>query len=233
MLITTILKVAARVLLLSLLLAGSYHLDTLVDQYIDPAWLAPTVQADEEAGWWDRLIARGESVMWEKGGELLKTLLYYASKLLWPFLFAALAVPLALPRDFAQRNWWALGVLAVGSIILVLLSSRLLADFTLVWQNVKRLQFEQLAEHGGALTRLKWGMAVVAIELVTAFTLAYRLLHRIKMEQLLYFFLLLFNTLYIIMPDFLIGEIDDVFGVIVSMFLALAVWIDRMMTTTS
>lgn len=228
-----ILKVAVRVLLLSLLLAGTYHLDTLVDRCVDPAWLTPTVQPAEDAGRWNRLLARGENWAWEKGGELLKTLLYYACKLLWPFLFAALAVPLTLPRGFAQRNWWALGVIAVCSIVIILLYSQLHDDFGLVWQNVKRFQFEQLAAQGDTLTRLKWGMAVVAIELVTAFTLAYRLLSRVKMEQLLYFFLLLFNAVYIIMPDFLIGEIDDVFGVIVSMFLALAVWIDRLMTTTS
>ncbi|MFQ5633448.1 MAG: hypothetical protein ACE5I1_32170, partial [bacterium] len=162
-------------------------------------------------------------------GELLEGLIVLASKLFWPFLFAAVAIPFSLPQTIKERNKWSMGMSVLLTIISIIVLVYIKNDLVALWQSIKSLRFSELGMLSGIVEKVKWAMVLFAINLTVLYTFLYRVLHSIKMEQLLYFIVLVTNALYIVMLDPVPGEVDDVLGVVVTAFLSLALFFDRLM----
>jgi len=222
-------KILYRVLFISLFFVLCYNIDILVERVFERTdFFAPRVE-DNTQGWWDQIYGAGRSFILEKLGELLEGLIVLASKLFWPFLFAAVAIPFSLPSKINERNKWSMGMSVLLTIISVIVIVYIKNDMAALWQSIKSLRFSDLSMLSGIVTKVKWAMVLFAINLTVLYTFLYRVLHSIKMEQLLYFIVLITNAFYIVMLDPVPGEVDDVLGVVVTAFLSLALLFDRLM----
>jgi hypothetical protein len=223
-------RVLYRTLFIALFFFLCYNLDMLVDAILSRTDFFAPAEYDITLSWWERMYEAGKYFFLEKLGDIIEGLILLASKLFWPFLFAAVAIPLSLPRRLAERNKWSafLGVLL--TIVSVVLFYFIKNDLAVLWQAIKSLSFAELDTFGDLIFKIKWAVVLFAINLTVLFTFFYRLLHTLKMEQLLYFFVLTANAFYIVMLDPVPGEVDDVLGVVVTAFLSLALFFDRLMT---
>lgn len=216
-----------------------YHLDAIVDRVFTPAAFIMEREIDENRSWWE--LAYWFDVAYDYGRDMflaglqrfLKWLALLASKIFWPFVFAAIAVPIALPRPFRLRNWWSFMLAGVFTLIFLLQAGELKEQILLLWQTLKSMKFAEVKNYTPIFAKLEWAVVSLAIALTLLYTLTYRLLHQIKMEQLLYFVVLSLNVLYILLLDPIAGEVDDVIGLILTAFLSLSIWLDRLLTRPS
>lgn len=223
-------KILYRALFIALFFFLCYNLDLLVDAILSRTSFFAPAEYDSTLSWWERMYEASKYFLLAKLGDIIEGLILLASKLFWPFLFAAVAIPISLPRSLAERNKWSafLSVfLTVASIVLLYFIKN---DLAMLWQSVKSLSLAEMDSFGGLVFKIKWAVVLFAINLTVLYTFFYRLLHTLKMEQLLYFFVLTANAFYIVMLDPIPGEVDDVLGVVVTAFLSLALFFDRLMT---
>lgn len=219
-----------RVVLLVVFFAFCSHLDAIVAFVLAHTEFFQPQVAPKDAGWLQNLYHYGRTFVLEKLGDFIESLLILLSKLLWPFLFAAVAVPVTLPRPYRLRNRWSLTLLGISLLAVLVLGWLIRSDFFAFWHSLSGLTFVETGRLSAAAQKLGWAMVVVAISLVLGFTLAYRVLHRYKLEQLLYLFALLANAFYVLLLDPIPGEVDDAASLFITCFLAMAVLIDRLLT---
>lgn len=222
-----------RLLGLALFFVFCYHLDSLLEVLFEHTDFFAATSPPADMSWWEQLWESGKAFIFEKIGDFIEFLLVISSKLFWPFLFAAIAVPLLLPRMFAVRNRWSATLAIILTISSVFIFSWIKDDLAVLWNSLKGLSLPDSVEIGYLAAHLKWALVIFAINVTIIYIFLYRILHKFKMEQLLYFFVLLANAFYILLPDPIIGEVDDVVGLFVTAFLSLAIFIDRIFTTTS
>lgn len=219
----------ARAVILGGTFLFCYHLDYFVGRLLDHVLLANPAPYDYSQNWWDLALQFGVRHLRQGLNEFLRLLAVLASRIFWPFLFAAIAVPLSLPRRFGLRNTWSIGLSAVFLLAAAVLLRLIQSDMAQLWAAASSLEIPQLERAGAAVAKIKWVMLVTALGLTFLYTLLYRVLRRYGVEQVLVLLMLAANIVYIFLLDPIPGEVDDVLGLLVTFFLSIAVFIDGLL----
>ena len=219
-----------RILGLAAFFVLCYHLDSLLEMlFARTDFFQPAVETAPQ-GWFDRLTNWVSSTAYATAGTMLERLTVIASKIVWPFLFAAVAVPVLLPHRRRARNRWSAALTAVLTVISVILFLLIKNDFAALWHAVKNWYTVDVALMSGVILKIKSAMVCIAINLTLFYIWLYRMLHAVKLEQMLYFLTLCVNALYVILPDPIPGAVDDAIGIVVTAFLSMAIFLDRLLT---